>query len=375
MEPLLSIIIPTKNRYEYLTHLVGYFSSLNDTRMEFVIQDNSDNKSEEFINRLNELNDDRVKYFHHQGHISVVDNCDKAILNSTGEYVCMLGDDDGFMPELIEWVVKMKGKEIDVLLPEKANYAWADIVNKHHKFSGLLSYKKHDENLVEIDVQKELDNVLSYGGTFMFNMPRLYHAVVSRAVLNKIFEKTNSFFPGPSPDMANAIALCLLNPKTYYVNKPIIISGKGFKSTGGQGLRHGHIGKIEDIKHLPANTAADWEKNIPRIWTGQTIYAESIIKSLRRNGREDLIKRFNYLRNYTNFAGKHLNLFKLVQPYIKWYQYPAFTYYMLSFMKLRAGLFIENKFKTSGKKTTNLIAINDLPNIQAAITTLEARLK
>lgn len=373
--PILSVVIPTKNRYQYLSHLIDFFTTINDDRIEMVIQDNSDEKSDDFVHKVSSLEDNRIKYFYYPQHISVVENCDKAILNSSGKYVCMLGDDDGFLPELIFWVEKMQEKNIEVLIPEKAHYSWPDIENKYHNLSGLLRYTKHNDDLKMIDVEKELKGVLSYGGTFMFNMPRLYHAVVERKTLNKIYDKTGTFFPGPSPDMANAVALSLLSPRTYYIKKPIIISGKGFKSTGGQGLRHAHIGKIEDIKHLPSNTAIEWERNIPRIWTGQTIYAESIIKSLKRCSREDLVKNFNFLRNYANFTGKHYRLFKMVRPYIKWYQYPLFAFYVLLFFKLRVDLFLEKKLKKlKSKKSDDLISIKNISDIQSAIAALQKRM-
>jgi glycosyltransferase involved in cell wall biosynthesis len=365
MKPLLSIVVPTKDRYQYLNYLVDLFVSIPDKRLELVIQDNSDRQSDDFLKKLEMINDGRIKYFYHPEHISVVENCDKAILNSNGEYVTMIGDDDGFIPQLVEYVEKMSEKNMDVLLPQKAMYMWPDIVSKNYSGNvGSVTFQSFNKQLNEINPAKELKKCLDNGGRDLYKMPRIYHAVVSRNCLNKVFKKTNSFFPGPSPDMANAVALSLLKPKTYFVKLPLIISGKGYKSTGGAGMRRAHVGRIEDIRHLPKSTADDWEKNIPRIWTGPTIYAESVIKALKRFDRVDLLKKFNFLRLYGNLTGKYLNLIKEIRPFLKWYQYPSFLYYFISFFILRTKFYsiylVKTKFKFLSKEFIHLTNIDNI---------------
>ena len=365
MKPLLSIVVPTKDRYKYLTYLVDLFITVPDERLELVIQDNSDNQLEEFLIKIENISDKRIKYFYHPEHISIVENCDKAILNSTGEYVTMIGDDDGFIPQLIEYVEKMPEKNIDVLLPNKAMYMWPDIVSKNYSGNvGSVTLQRFNYELTKVHPNEELNKCLKNGGRDLYNMPRTYHAVVSRQILDKIYDQTKSFFPGPSPDMANAVALSLLNPKTCFVKLPLIISGKGYKSTGGAGMRRAHIGRIEDIPHLPKSTSVEWEKNIPRIWTGPTIYAESVIKTLTRCENLEKLRKFNYLRLYGNLFGKHIHLLKEVQSFLKWYQYPAFLYYFISFLVLRTKFYsiylIKTKFRFISNEYRHLTDVNNI---------------
>lgn len=376
MKPLLSIVVPTKNRYEYLSYLVDLFVSIPYDRMELVIQDNSENQSINFINKLKKINDVRIKYFYHPYHLSVVENCDKAILNSNGKYVTMIGDDDGFIPQLIEYVEIIAKKNIDVLLPLKAMYIWPDIVSKNYSsYVGSVTFQKFNKHLKEVNPSKELKKCLKNGGRDIFKMPKVYHAIVSRIYLDKIFEKTTSFFPGPSPDIANAVALSLLNPKTYFVKLPLLISGKCYKSTGGAGMRRAHIGRIEDVKHLPRATSENWENNIPRIWTGPTIYAESVIKALKRCGSYDKIPQFNFLRLYGNLAGKYFHLFKPMLSYIQWYNLPLFLYYFLSFYLLRTKFYCIYILKTKlSFLTLEYIYIKNLENIISCSKKISSKL-
>ena len=52
MTPLLSIVVPTKNRYIYLFELIKLLASFKRTDFEMVIQDNSTN-NKQFIDNIN----------------------------------------------------------------------------------------------------------------------------------------------------------------------------------------------------------------------------------------------------------------------------------------------------------------------------------
>lgn len=111
---LLSIVVPTKNRYLYLKYLIQLVDNLHTDEVELVIQDNSDDNSE-FLDYLNEKNYSFIRYSYIKGQIPMSENSDRAILNSKGEYVCFLGDDDGFTKFLIEGVRWMKTEGIDAV--------------------------------------------------------------------------------------------------------------------------------------------------------------------------------------------------------------------------------------------------------------------
>lgn len=377
MNLLLSIIVPTKDRYEYLEVLVDLFYSIKDERIQLVLQDNSDKQSDAFIEKLNKINDNRIKYQYNPVHLPIDENCNAAIFNSDGKYVTMIGDDDGFIPELIYYVSEMDKRGFDVLLPQKAYYMWPDVVSKHYTdIIGSVTLRKLGYNLIEINPLKELKTCLSNGARDMYNMPRLYHAVVSRNYLDLIYKKTNNYFPGPSPDMANAVALSLFNPKTFLIKLPLIISGKGYKSSGAAGLRKAHVGKIEGMRFLPKNTVRDWEANIPRIWTGPTVYAESAIKALKNCKEDQWLKKFNYIRFYANFTGKRLQYFKYVKKKIKLHQYPKFIYYYIAYFILRIKFYkdyiIRTKFKKISKK---FIYYREMKNIKVCANKISKTVK
>lgn len=302
MKPLLSIVIPTKDRYSTLFPVVDMILSFDlNADLEIIIQDNSENNADalEFIGaRVASRN---LKYFHEAMPFSVIANSDKAVLNSGGEYVCFIGDDDGVMPNIVNVTKWMKEKEFKALKSNKPVYYWPGQKSNYldGSLSGVLSYEKWKSRTFEvISTKKALKITLSKGGNNIQLLPCLYHGIVERRVLDVIFEKTGTFFPGPSPDMANAVALSQVIDSCVYVNYPVCISGKSIKSTGGSGVLHKHVSRIEDVRHLPSDTADNWDSRIPKYWTGPTIWAESVLKALESFENKGAIQEFNFIYLY-----------------------------------------------------------------------------
>ncbi|ARV09692.1 hypothetical protein BTO05_08565 [Winogradskyella sp. PC-19] len=297
---LLSIIIPTKDRYEYLIPFLKLLKSFNSKKFDVIIQDNSPN-NDEFLNYLGVEQDVRIKYFHTKENLSVIDNCDLAVSNATGKFICFMGDDDGVLPQIIETCEWLDKNNIDSAYFNKAHYIWPDLSGKY-SFSnnpGTLTFSKPKNNVVPIDVSNQFKKVLRKGCTDMLKLPRLYHGIVRKEVLDLVKEKANSYFPGPSPDMANSIALANHLRKAVYIDFPIVITGAGVKSTSGQGAKHEHKGSLENKPFLPKNTSSEWSAFVPKYWSGPTIWAESALKSMERSDIKE-VDNFNYSYLYAS---------------------------------------------------------------------------
>lgn len=297
-DKLLSVVVPTKNRYYYLKYLVAYFNDIKDNSIELIIQDNSDELDErpDFLKYLQKLQDSRIIYNYVEEQLSVVENSDRALLKATGEYVTFLGDDDIFSKYIVPFVKEIKEKNIEAVLPEKSSYSWPDIKSRLYgnKLSGKFTQTKITGYVHEVNAKSVLEKVIELGGTDIINLPRVYHAIVKRSVLNKIYQETNSYFPGPSPDIANAVAICKFIETFISIDIPFLISGHSSKSAGGQGAAGKHFGEIKNIAHLPKDTADNWTAEVPFYWSGFTIYAESVIQALKRLKLDHLLQNFNY---------------------------------------------------------------------------------
>ncbi|MHA8072230.1 glycosyltransferase family 2 protein [Aquirufa ecclesiirivi] len=299
MKPLLSIIIPTKNRYAYLTDVLHILVGIKHEGLEYIITDNTpDNIA--FSKFIEELNDDRIKYFYVRENMSQTENSDYALSKANGSYVCFIGDDDVILENIFVMVKKMQEENIDCMIQDPVTYYWPDVDFKYSSRTQQAAsfnygdYYKYE--FAQIDVKQELEMVLDCGATKIGLLPRVYHGIVRKEILDKVKKKCGSYFPGPSPDMASSVALALLSAKTVLSKMTFTISGKSGKSASGMGLNHTHKGDL-DKDFLPANILETWNHKIPQFWSCSTIWAQSASTSLKAFHSAD---RINYIALYTN---------------------------------------------------------------------------
>jgi len=371
MNYLLSIIIPTKNRYITLLPLLDYLISIPSEALEIVIQDNSDD-NDPIRAYFTNNKDNRISYYYTTEKLSQTGNSEKAVLHAKGEYICFIGDDDGIMPYIAEVVQWMKKENIDVLKSYKPNYSWPGLQSTYMEAdkTGVLKQKEFSYKTREVDLKNALNYTLSKGGTDISKLPCLYHGVTSKKVLEKIHAKTGSFFPGPSPDMANAIALCFFAEKFVYTNFPVVVSGKSSNSIGGKGVLHQHVAKIDDVKHLPENTKKEWTIEIPKFWTGPTIWSESVIKSLESCNQSKYIKQLNFTYLYARLIVFNFKQRKQLFNDFKYNFFNfSFIFYVIKLFSHRVYIFLLNRIGLNGIKSHN-----NLKNIGEAIDILNLKI-
>lgn len=300
MRPLLSIIIPTRNRYVYLEScLKSLCGNYNRKEVEIIVTDNSDFRVD--ISETLEIFCN-IKYSYNSIPISQVENFESAIEKVTGEYVTMIGDDDGLSGLLLDVVDYMKRKEIDALNSQFATYFWPDVVSKSkmNKFSGKMFLPNYDYVISTIDPQNEVKKCLDAGGTSLVNLPRMYYGIIKKEILDEVKKAAGVYFPGPSPDMANALSAALFTKIFVNFDAPLFIAGNSAKSAAGMGLAGKHIGKIEGNPQLPKDCHLTWSKCVPMYWSGPTIWAESALQVLTMCKRKDLETHFNFMRIYAS---------------------------------------------------------------------------
>ncbi len=340
---LLSIIVPTKDRYPYLIKLIELIRGFKSDEVELVIQDNTyDNQ--EILSYLKSIDDSNIKYGHRAEQIPVTLNSDLAILNSTGKYVCFIGDDDGVVRNILDYVKWMEDNGIDSLRSEPPiSYNWPGSKGIVYDSSSKLRFHKPTgKRELVTDFSEVRRHNLRRGGLEQSKNPRIYCGIVRRDVLNKVYDKTGTFFPGPSPDMASSTALGYFVKKHVITDEIIVLAGSCPKSTAGMGRQHKHTGRIEDVPWLPKETASRWEKKLPKYWTGETIYAESAIKAIRALGHEEDLKYMSYPYFYASFFIYHPREFYMIKPFVTFKNIFPICVAAVSVLSQRTIAFIRN---------------------------------
>lgn len=94
--PRISVLIPTRDRLEYLRYAVETVTRQDYDEWQLVIADNS--SQEDIAGYAASLADARIRYIRSADPVPVTENWNRALSQASGEYVIMLGDDDCLMP-------------------------------------------------------------------------------------------------------------------------------------------------------------------------------------------------------------------------------------------------------------------------------------
>lgn len=291
----LSIIIPTKNRQKYCIAAVQQIMQLNLKDIEIIIQDNSDDDSlNEYIQKLDS---NEIIYNYHPGILSFVDNFSEPISLAKGEYVCIIGDDDGILSNISRVVDFAIKNDIDAIIPSlDIVYFWpSDTPLIERGETGYMYWANKKCNYKYINIEKGLNSLMAQGGQGYqdLNIPRVYHGVVKLSKLNEVKKMTGRYFDGLTPDIYMAVALSFVCRKVIRLNFPITISGICPRSGSSDSATGKHTGELKDAPHFRGHSLYEWDAKAPYIYSVESIWAETVLHALHNFKREDLYSKFS----------------------------------------------------------------------------------
>ncbi|OED98590.1 glycosyltransferase [Vibrio breoganii] len=287
----LSIVIPTKGRNEFILKTVSELLLLDLTSTEIVIQDNneSDEISEHF---LEDIENGRVVYNNNPVSLSFVDNFEEAVSLASGVFVTVIGDDDFINPEIIDILEIAKENDIEAIIPANClYYLWPDSGIKHKNIdnlkvgNGLFSIKEFSGSITKVDPRQELEKLLAKGGLNYLDtmMPKLYHGIVSRKLLDTIRDKECRLFEGLTPDIYISCLISVYAKNVYHFDYPLTIPGGCRKSGSVASSTGGHVGKLEDAPHFKNRGEYSWSKLVPAFYSVETIWADSAFAAVKKS--------------------------------------------------------------------------------------------
>lgn len=301
MIPLLSVVIPTHNRARYAASAIRSILAIRDDRIELVVSDTStDGKLAALI--AGEKNswggDSRLNYFRPSVKLDMTGNHNAAIGAARGEYVCLIGDDDTISGECLivaEWAMS---KGIELISPNVvANYVWPDF---RHRFLGgghasrlYFSRQMGGVSLGKSDASLARALVNAAQGTD--GLPKIYHGIVKRTLLERIRQMSGAYFHGSSPDVSGAIGLALVGSDFVVIDYPLTIPGASGGSNTGRSAMNKHKGKIEQETQTKGFESEGWSPGVPRFFSVETVWAHAALETMRRIAPH-LISKFNFAR-------------------------------------------------------------------------------
>lgn len=225
--PLISLVIPTKERYQTLRYTLETALQQTSDRYEIVVSDNfSDDNTKDVVHSFA---DARIKYVNTGQRLSMRDNWEFAFGHVTGDYVIFIGDDDAVMPHAIDTLQQaIRLNPCDVYCWPCHVYVWPIEDAKP-----VVKYRAGESPASDVDIRAQARFAAKWGLCNYAGLPHLYHSAVSKSLLDKIKSVTGRVFHTTCPDVFMAYALPAFCEKARNIGKCITVVGHSAKSNSG----------------------------------------------------------------------------------------------------------------------------------------------
>lgn len=252
--PRFTVIIPQKNRAEYLLYTLKSCMIQDYPNFEIIVSDDcSDDNSVEIVRQMQKA-DKRIKLLAHSEHIGMRMNFESALDEVSEGYVLALGGDDGLVPGCI-WrmyeIINETGTEL---------LTWSNACFKYPIFDGDISIFSVPRRIfkgVKLVRSVEFLNQISESLFYLVDdCPMFYiKGVASVSLVNKVKSRTpdGCFYYCPTPDGFSGVVLAGEVEKYAYTREPLTISGDSTKSQGRNYKRTDEKSKMESEQFFSDN--------------------------------------------------------------------------------------------------------------------------
>ncbi len=280
---LLSVVVPTHNRSQYAVACVQSLLDIPSEKLQVVVHDTSTD-SGGLSDWAAGVSDSRLCYVHWRERLSMTENHERALALAEGEYVCLIGDDDSVSSKIIQVAEFASRNAIGCLTPQvKAMYSWPDfrtrLLGAAH--AGRLYLDDFNGALQRLETAPGLAWTLGAACQGTDALPKLYHGLVRRDLLDQLRIKQGRVFFGTSPDMSAAIGLALSCREHHVIDLPFTLPGASSGSNTGRSAVNKHKGDLDKDTHMQPFKDLHWPDVLPRFFSVETVWAHAAWETLR----------------------------------------------------------------------------------------------
>ena len=227
-----SIAVPAVNRPETLVHCLR--TLLNQPGDDFEILVSDDQGPPENRQVVESLaRPDLIRYLRTPQRLGMRGNYEFCVENSRGQYVTILGDDDGLCVGALKGARELlQGGQPDVLFWFPHLYWWPNALVKHKQW--MLYIYANPKAAARVNAGDFLKEFFEKGwNPWLFErLPSIYNGFVSQRLLARIKQRTGRFFSDEIPDVYSGIANALMAQSAVFVERLLTIRGLSGKSYG-----------------------------------------------------------------------------------------------------------------------------------------------
>lgn len=227
--PFFSVVIPTRNRSQYLRYALRTCLDQRFEDYEIVVFDNCSDPSAEAV--VSESADARIRYFRSAEPLAMCRSWETALSHACGRYVMVIGDDDGLCVDALPCLKQI----IDATRARLVRWTWASYYWPDYDFcpavQNRLTFPVLGQNAYVFPSRPMLQAVASFRKEYAA-LPMVYNAAVHRSLIDDVVARTGRFFHSMSPDIGSGIALAYVAGSYLSTEAVLSLAGASGRSNG-----------------------------------------------------------------------------------------------------------------------------------------------
>lgn len=222
-----SVVIPTRERAATLKHALRTCLNQNFDDYEIIVSDNDSSPPTKAV--VDEAASTKVRYVRTPGPLAMSSNWDFAVSHARGEYVLLIGDDDGLLPHALAELDRLtREQSANVVRWDPAYYTWPSFAIPDQADYLRVPLGRGLREVTAIDTIRA---VIGFR-TLYTALPMFYNAVIHRSILDTLRQKTGRVFPHPVPDVYSGFAVAAVAGRYFSTDVPMSVAGQSGASNG-----------------------------------------------------------------------------------------------------------------------------------------------
>ena len=203
----ISLVVPTRERVEYLASCLDTARRVEDPDLEIIVSDNHSQDATEAV--VAARSDPRVRYTRTPARCSMRENFEHALATANGDYLVFIGDDDGVLPSgmaRLRALLERERPEAVSWRPPK--YFWPLDDSQHLSGCARIRmptpFRRPKQTPLAI-LQDICAARISRMGNYFHTA--VYHGCVARALIERVRAVQDGvYFRGAIPDIYSSLA-------------------------------------------------------------------------------------------------------------------------------------------------------------------------
>lgn len=274
-----SVVIPTRSRSGTLRHVLRNVLSAARDDIEVIVHQCGPDAATDAV--IAEVADRRLRYVASDDVVPMRDNWERAVALATGDFVTVLGDDDGLMPDAFAVADDLIAHHaLSILSWRPVTWYWPGYFDARLAGRAVYRYDIAAGN-IRFASKHALRSLYRFRWSYA-DMPMIYNSFVARRLIDTVRARHGRYFLQTSPDIASGVVNAMHCDDFVWSNYPLGITGVSASSTG-------HRMSMQADPRLREQALADFRPEAPdRSWIPGTTNLDCSIAAELLAMRRDL---------------------------------------------------------------------------------------